>query len=117
MHCKRGGKDAARKKKNNNCVDPNLLVRRITVVANHIISENDIPADKDADQPDLFTDYEVLEKQKAEEQAELDKEKRLQQAIIGIKNRMGKNAILKGTNFVEGATGKERNEQIGGHRK
>ena len=99
------------------CIDPNLLVRRITVVANHIISENDIPADKDADQPDLFTDYEALEKQKAEEQAELDKEKRLQQAIIGIKNRMGKNAILKGTNFVEGATGKERNEQIGGHRK
>ena len=99
------------------CVDPNLLVRRITVVANHIISENDIPADKDADQPDLFIDYEALEKQKAEEQAELDKEKRLQQAIIGIKNRMGKNAILKGTNFVEGATGKERNEQIGGHRK
>ena len=40
-----------------------------------------------------------------------------QQANIGIKNRMGKNAILKGTNFVEGATGKERNEQIGGHRK
>jgi DNA polymerase V len=99
------------------CVDPNLLVRRITVVANHIISENDIPTDKDADQPDLFTDYEALEKQNAEEQAELDKEKRLQQAIIGIKNRMGKNAILKGTNFVEGATGKERNEQIGGHRK
>ena len=99
------------------CIDPNLLVRRITVVANHIISENDIPVDADADQPDLFTDYEALEKQKAEEQAELDKEKRLQQAIIGIKNRMGKNAILKGTNFVEGATGKERNEQIGGHRK
>ena len=99
------------------CVDPNLLVRRITVVANHIISENDIPADKAPDQPDLFTDYETLEKQKAEEQAELDKEKRLQEAIIGIKNRMGKNAILKGTNFVEGATGKERNEQVGGHRK
>ena len=70
-----------------------------------------------ADQPDFFTDYEVLEKQKAGEQAELDKEKRLQEAIIGIRNRMGKNAILKGTNFVEGATGKERNEQIGGHRK
>ena len=99
------------------CVDPNLLVRRITVVANHIISENDIPVDTDADQPDLFTDYESLAKQKAEEQAELDKEKRLQEAIIGIKNRMGKNVILKGTNFVEGATGKERNEQIGGHRK
>ena len=64
-----------------------------------------------------LSDPEALEKQKAEEQAELDKEKRLQQAIIGIKNRMGKNAIRKGTNFVEGATGKERNEQIGGHRK
>lgn len=101
----------------NRCVDPNLLARRITVAANHIISENDIPADADADQPDLFTDHEALEKQKAEEQAELDKEKRLQQAIIGIKNRMGKNAILKSTNYVEGATGKERNEQIGGHRK
>ncbi len=70
-----------------------------------------------ADQPGFFTDYESLAKQKAEEQAELDREKRLQEAIIGIKNRMGKNAILKDTNFVEGATGKERNEQIGGHRK
>ena len=99
------------------CVDPNLLVRQITVVANHIIRESDIPADKDDNQPDLFTDYEALEKQKAEEQAELDKERRLQQAIIGIKNRMGKNSILKGTNFVDGATDKERNEQIGGHRK
>ena len=98
------------------CVDPNLLVRRITVVAAHVLNEKDIPAAPE-EQPDLFTDYEALEKQKAAEQAELDKEKRLQQAIIGIKNRMGKNAILKGTNFVEGATGKERNEQIGGHRK
>ena len=70
-----------------------------------------------ADQPGFFTDYESLAKQKAGEQAELDKEKRLQEAIIGIRNRMGKNAILKGTNFVEGATGKARNEQIGGHRK
>ena len=59
------------------CVDPNLLLRRVMVVANHIISENDIPADADADQVDLFTDYEAMEKQKAEEQAELDKEKRL----------------------------------------
>ena len=47
----------------------------------------------------------------------VDSQKRLQQAIIGIRNRMGKNAILKGTNFVEGATGKAWNEQIGGHRK
>ena len=70
-----------------------------------------------ADQPDLFPDYEALGKQKAGEQAVPDKEKRLQQAIIGIGNRMGKSAILKGTDCVEGATGKERYEQIGGHRK
>ena len=98
------------------CVDKNLLIRRITVVAAHVLNEKDAPAAPE-EQPDLFTDYEALEKQRAVEQAELDKEKRLQQAIIGIKTRMGKNAILKGTNFVEGATGRERNEQIGGHRK
>ena len=99
------------------CVDPNLLIRRITVVAAHVLPENDVPVASDNGQSDLFTDYETLEKQKAAEQAALDKEKRLQRAVIGIKKRMGKNAILKGMNFVEGATGKARNEQIGGHRK
>ena len=98
------------------CVDPNLLVRRITVVAAHVLSEKDVPAAPE-EQPDLFTDYEALEKQKAAEQAELDKEKRLQQAVLNIKKRMGANAILKGMNLEEGATGKSRNEQIGGHRK
>ena len=98
------------------CVDPNLLVRRITVVAAHVLSEKDVPTAPE-EQPDLFTDYEALEKQKAAEQAELDKEKRLQQAVLNIKKRMGANAILKGMNLEEGATGKSRNEQIGGHRK
>lgn len=98
------------------CVDPNLLVRRITVVAAHVLNEKDVPAAPE-EQPDLFTDYEALEKQKAAEQAELDKEKRLQQAVLNIKKRMGANAILKGMNLEEGAIGKERNEQIGGHRK
>lgn len=98
------------------CVDPNLLVRRITVVAAHVLNEKDVPAAPE-EQPDLFTDYEALEKQKAAEQAELDKEKRLQQAVLNIKKRMGANAILKGMNLEEGATGKSRNEQIGGHRK
>ena len=98
------------------CVDPNLLVRRITVVAAHVLNEKDVPAAPE-EQPDLFTDYEALEKQKAAEQAELDKEKRLQQAVLNIKKRMGANAILKGMNLEKGATGKVRNEQIGGHRK
>ena len=99
------------------CVDPNLLIRRITVVAAHVFDESDVPVARDDGQSDLFTDYEALEKRKAAEQAELEKEKRLQQAVIGIKRRMGANAILKGMNFEEGATGKARNEQIGGHRK
>ncbi len=97
-------------------VDPNLLVRRITVVAAHVLNEKDIPAAPE-EQPDLFTDYEALKKKKAAEQAELDKEKRLQQAVLNIKKRMGANAILKGMNLEKGATGKVRNEQIGGHRK
>ena len=99
------------------CVDPNLLIRRITVVANHVLPESDVPVASDDGQCDLFMDYEALEKRKAAEQAELDKEKRLQQAVLNIKKRMGANAILKGMNLEEGATGKSRNEQIGGHRK
>ena len=98
------------------CVDPNLLIRRITVAANRVLGEKDVPAAPE-EQLDLFADREAEEKRKAAEQAELDKEKRLQQAVIGIKKRMGKNAILKGMNLKEGATGKARNEQIGGHRK
>ncbi len=98
------------------CVDPSLLIRRITVVAAHVIHEKDVPA-APLEQPDLFTDDAAREKEKAAEQAALDKERRLQQTIIDIKQRMGANAILKGMNLEEGATGKARNEQIGGHRK
>ncbi len=67
-------------------------------------------------QLDLFTDYEALENQRQEEQARLDKERRMQEAQLKIKQRFGKNAILRGLNFEEGATAKERNEQIGGHK-
>lgn len=67
-------------------------------------------------QLDLFTDYEAQEKQKQEEQARLDKERRLQEAQLKIKQRFGKNAILRGLNYSEGATAKDRNKQIGGHK-
>jgi DNA polymerase V len=67
-------------------------------------------------QLDLFTDYEALSKQQEAEQAALDKERRMQEAQLAIKQRFGKNAILRGLNFEEGATAKERNNQIGGHR-
>ena len=63
-----------------------------------------------------FTDYDALEQERDKRQKELDKEKRLQQAILDIKKRFGKNALLKGMNLEEGATTKERNNQIGGHK-
>ena len=68
------------------------------------------------EQLNLFTDYEREEKEKAEEKAERIKEKKRQQAVLGIKEKYGKNAILKGMNLEEGATAKNRNEQIGGHK-
>ena len=67
-------------------------------------------------QLDLFTDYKALEKKEQEEKAALDKEKKMQQAMLQIKKKFGKNAILKGMNLLDGATAKERNEQIGGHK-
>ncbi|MDE5700037.1 MAG: DNA methylase [Lachnospiraceae bacterium] len=99
-------------------VDKNLLVRRITVAANHLIDDSAVRADRQGEfvQMDLFTDYEALEKQKQEEEAKLKKERALQEAVLSVKKKFGKNAILKGMNLEEGATGTQRNNQIGGHR-
>ena len=68
------------------------------------------------EQLDLFTDYEALQVDQEREQAELEREKKMQQAMLTIKKRYGKNAILKGMNLEEGATAKDRNAQIGGHK-
>ena len=98
-------------------VNTELLIRRMTVVANHIVAENKATVSASSDQPDLFTDYEALARQEAAETAELEKERRLQLAVLDIKKKLGKNAVLKGMNLLDGATAKSRNEQIGGHRK
>ena len=99
-------------------IDRNLLVRRITVAANRLTDEAAAGARKQEDfvQMDLFTDYEELEKQKQENEAKMKKERALQEAILSVKKKFGKNAILKGMNLEEGATGAQRNNQIGGHR-
>ncbi len=99
----------------NRCVNPDLLIRRLNLTTNHVVSEV-MAQDSAPQQLDLFTDYEAVEKQRQEEQAKLDKERRMQEAQLTIKKRFGKNAILRGLNFEEGATAKERNEQIGGHK-
>lgn len=99
-------------------VDKNLLVRRITVAANRLTDESAARTGKQEDyvQMDLFTDYEALEKQRQEKEARLQKERALQEAVLSVKKKFGKNAILKGMNLEEGATGMQRNNQIGGHK-
>ena len=99
-------------------VDRNLLVRRITVAANHILTENEVKRQpSEPEQPDLFTDAAALAEHRAAEEAGRDREKRLQNAILDIKHKLGKNAILKGMNLLDGATAKERNRQVGGHKE
>jgi DNA polymerase V len=70
----------------------------------------------EVEQLDLFTDYEALDRQRQAEEAELDQELKLQKALISIRDKFGKNAIVKGLNMKEGATTIERNGQIGGHK-
>ena len=99
------------------CVNPDLLVRRLNLTTNTVVSEASVSAKDNAPQQlDLFTDYDALEKQRQQEKARLNKERRMQEAQLKIKQRFGKNAILRGLNFEEGATAKERNKQIGGHK-
>ena len=98
-------------------VDKNLLIRRLNVTANHVVPESDAQKKSDGyEQLDIFTDYAALQAKQEHEQRELEREKRMQKAMLTIKKKFGKNAILKGMNLEEGATAKDRNEQIGGHR-
>jgi len=97
-------------------VHKDLLIRRVNVTVNHVVEESVAAREEIYEQLDLFTDQEALEKEKAREEEALKKERRLQQAMLDIKKKFGKNAILKGMNLEEGATTRERNEQIGGHR-
>ena len=97
-------------------VNPSLLIRRLNISANHVVPEQSISKEQKMEQLDLFTNYEELEKQREEENAALEREKKMQQAILSIKKKFGKNSILKGMNLQEGATAKDRNNQIGGHK-
>ena len=99
-------------------VNSNLLIRRLNVCANHVIKEDysQKTAVEEPTQLDLFTDYEALSKEVQSKKAESEKERRIQEALLKIKQRFGKNAVLKGTSYAEGATAKERNKQIGGHK-
>ena len=97
-------------------VDKDLLVRRVNLTANHVIDEKTVPKNTAPEQLNLFTDYNVVQHQQETEVVELKRERSRQEAVLAIKNKYGNNAILKGMNFVEGATTKDRNRQIGGHK-
>lgn len=95
----------------NKIINRNLLVRRINIRANNVIDFLSVNAYNHYEQIDLFTDY----KQKVENQLAEQSEKELQKAVINIKRKYGKNAIIKGMNLQEGGTTINRNMQIGGH--
>jgi DNA polymerase V len=97
-------------------VDKNLLVRRVNITANHVVDEATVQKTDNFEQLDLFTDYAAAQAKKSDEDAELAREKKMQKAMLEIKKKHGKNAILKGMNLEEDATTVNRNRQIGGHK-
>ena len=97
-------------------VDKKLTVRRMYVVANHVIPESQMPSEPTNVQLSLFDDVEEIERKQQQEKADAERERKLQEASISIKKKYGKNAILKGLNLQEGATTIERNKQVGGHK-
>ncbi len=97
-------------------VNENLLIRYLNVTANHVVDESKAERRTAFEDIDIFTDYDELEKRKKVEEEILAKEHKMQETIIELKRKFGKNAILKGINFEDGATAIERNKQIGGHK-
>ncbi|MEG2989295.1 MAG: DNA methylase [Oscillospiraceae bacterium] len=96
-------------------INPELLVRRINLVANRVVPES-AARQPEAEQLDLFTDYATQQEKRQREAADLEREKRMQHAMLEIQEKFGRNAILKGSNLQEGATTIQRNGQIGGHK-
>lgn len=96
--------------------DPDLLTRRLTITANNVIPESDVKKEPHDLQLDLFTDYESIEREEKQREAELMRERLMQKTLIEIKKKYGKNAIVRGMSLEDGATAMERNEQIGGHK-
>ena len=98
-------------------VNPDLLIRRLNITANHIIPETAAEDKILYEQLDLFSQYEQVLTERKKEAEKLSKEKRIQKAMIEIKEQFGKNAIIKGMNLKEGATAIERNKMVGGHKE
>lgn len=96
----------------NEIINKNLLVRRINITANKLIKETDVK-DENFTQMNFFVNQNEIDKSREKEKSE----KRIQKAMLQIKDKYGKNAIIKGMNLEEGGTTIERNKQIGGHKE
>jgi len=96
--------------------DKNLLVRRVNMSANHVVDETSAKKPGGFEQLDLFASFEELQNEREAEENLLQKERQTQEAIIALRKKYGKNVILKGMNLIEGATAKDKNSQIGGHK-
>lgn len=96
--------------------DPKLLVRRINLCAEHVLPIGQSATEDSVEQLDLFSDYQESKEKEVQEEASRAKEQRIQEAVLHIKHKFGKNAVLKGTSLQEEATAQERNRQVGGHR-
>ena len=98
-------------------VNPKLSIRKLTITANRLVGEDTAQQEPEAPaQFNLFDNVEVQEQRLQEEEAKLKRERKIQEAMLDIKKKFGKNAILNGGSYLEGATAKERNKQIGGHK-
>ena len=100
----------------NRIVDPTLLVRRFSIAVEHLIPIEEAAAEPEFEQMTLFTDYEERDRRHQAEEAELARERKVQNALLNIRDRFGKNAIVRGMNLKDGATAIERNDQVGGHK-
>lgn len=97
-------------------INKDLLIRRINISANNLIREENAKDEKIVEQFNLFSDASKIDKERQKQKLDLQDEKKLQTAMLGIKKKYGKNAILKGMNLEDGATTIDRNKQIGGHK-
>ena len=97
-------------------INKDLYVRRVYVIAGNVRNKDAVKSQKVYEQIDLFTDYEAKDKDDLEEEKSIEKDNNLQEVLLDIKNKFGKNSIVKGMNLEEGGTAIERNGQVGGHR-
>ena len=94
-----------------------LPARKIYLTVGNLTDEKELKQENQYEQVNLFTNYGKLAEKEKEEKVKLEKEKKIQNTIIDLKNRFGKNAIIKGMDLEEDATTIQRNGQIGGHQE